>query len=85
MKNLHNMSRLPENVIADTTHDPSENFMHAKHTLEPFHEEIDSEAPRRRDKGLQSLFVGVLYPGYRGMSVMAQKLGYDQFPPAAHG
>jgi hypothetical protein len=47
MKNLHSMSKLPENVIADTTLDPSENFMHAEHTLEPVHEEIDSEAPRR--------------------------------------
>jgi hypothetical protein len=47
MKNLNNMSRLPGNMTADTTPDPSENFMHAKHTLEPVHEEIDSEAPRR--------------------------------------
>jgi hypothetical protein len=44
------MSKLPENVIADTTLDPSENFMHAEHTLEPVHEEIDSEAPRRRKR-----------------------------------
>jgi hypothetical protein len=47
MKNLHSKSRLPENVIADTTPNPSKNFMHAEHTLEPVHEEIDTEAPRR--------------------------------------
>jgi hypothetical protein len=47
MKNMHIMSRLPENVIADTTSDPSKKFMHAEHTLEPVHEEIDGEAPRR--------------------------------------
>jgi hypothetical protein len=41
------MSSLPANVIADTTPEPSENFDHAKHTSEPIHEEIDSEAPRR--------------------------------------
>jgi hypothetical protein len=47
MKNLHNMSRLHENVIEDTTPEPFENFVHAEQTLEPFHEEIDDEAPRR--------------------------------------
>jgi hypothetical protein len=47
MKNLHSMSTLLENVIADTTHEPSENFVHAEHTLELVHEEIDGEAPRR--------------------------------------
>jgi hypothetical protein len=47
MKNSHSMSRLPENEIADTTPEPSENFVHAEHTLEPVHEEIDGEAPRR--------------------------------------
>jgi hypothetical protein len=47
MNNSHNMSRLPENVIVDTTSEPSENFVHAKHTLESVHEEIDGEAPRR--------------------------------------
>jgi hypothetical protein len=43
MKNLYNMSSLPVNVIADTTHQPSKNFDHAKHTPEPIHEEINSE------------------------------------------
>jgi hypothetical protein len=47
MNNSHNMSRLPENVIVDTTSEPSENSVHAKHTLESVHEEIDGEAPRR--------------------------------------
>jgi hypothetical protein len=47
MKNLHGMFRLPENVIADAIPEPSENFVRAEHTLEPVHEEIDSEAPRR--------------------------------------
>jgi hypothetical protein len=47
MKNLHNMSRLLENVIADTSPETSKNFLHVKHTLESIHEEIDSEAPRR--------------------------------------
>jgi hypothetical protein len=46
-KNLYVMSSLHANVIADTTHEPSENFDHADHTPEPIHEEIDSEAPRR--------------------------------------
>jgi hypothetical protein len=41
------MSRLPENVIADTTPKSSEIFVHPEHTLEPVHEEIDGEAPRR--------------------------------------
>jgi hypothetical protein len=47
MKTSHNMSRLLRNVIVDTTPDPSENFMHVEHTLEPVHEEINGEAPRR--------------------------------------
>jgi hypothetical protein len=47
MKNLHDMSNLPANVIANTTPEPSENFDHAEHTPEPIHEEIDIEAPRR--------------------------------------
>jgi hypothetical protein len=41
------MSSLPANVIADTIPEPSKNFDRAKHTSEPIHEEIDSEAPRR--------------------------------------
>jgi hypothetical protein len=47
MKNSHSMPRLIENVIADTTPYPPENFMYAEHTLELVHEEIDDEAPRR--------------------------------------
>jgi hypothetical protein len=47
MKNSYGMSNLPTNVIADTTPELCENFDHAKHTPEPIHEEIDSEAPRR--------------------------------------
>jgi hypothetical protein len=31
------------------------------------------------------VFVGVLYPEYRGSPVMAQNSGYDQFPLAANG
>jgi hypothetical protein len=47
MKKSYSMSSLPINVIADTTLEPSENFDHAKHTPEPIHKEIDSEASRR--------------------------------------
>jgi hypothetical protein len=47
LKNSYSMSRLPEIVIADTTPEPSKNFVHAKHTLEPVHKEIESEAPMR--------------------------------------
>jgi hypothetical protein len=47
MKNSYGMSSLPINMLADTSPEPSENFDHAEHTLEPIHEEIDSEAPRR--------------------------------------
>jgi hypothetical protein len=47
MKNLHSMSTLSKNVIVDTTPEPSENFVHAEHALEPVHEEIDSKATRR--------------------------------------
>jgi replicative DNA helicase len=58
MKNLHNVSRLTENVIAYTTHEPYEKFEHVEHTLEPIHEEIDNEASRRsKRKGLQSLLM----------------------------
>jgi hypothetical protein len=46
-KNLHSMSRLLENVITYTTHEPFENFLHVEYTFEPVHEVIDSEAPRR--------------------------------------
>jgi hypothetical protein len=47
MKKSNSMSSLPANVIADTSLEPSENFDHAKHTPEPIHDEIDSEAPKR--------------------------------------
>jgi hypothetical protein len=47
VKNSHNMSRLPENVIVNTTLEPSENFVHAEHTFGLAQEEIDGEAPRR--------------------------------------
>jgi hypothetical protein len=47
MKKLYDISSLPANMIADTTPEPSENLHHAEHVLEPIHEEIDSEAPRR--------------------------------------
>jgi hypothetical protein len=47
LKKLYCMSRLLENVIADTTLEPSKNFVHIEHTLEPVNEEIDREAPRR--------------------------------------
>jgi hypothetical protein len=33
--------------IADTTPEPSENFVHVEHTLKPVHEEIDGEALMR--------------------------------------
>ena len=47
MKDSYSLPRLPTNVIADTTPEPSETFEHAEHTLESVHEEIDGEAPRR--------------------------------------
>jgi hypothetical protein len=31
------------------------------------------------------VFVGVIYPGYRGLPVTTQNSGYDQFVPAANG
>jgi hypothetical protein len=39
MKNSHIMSRLPKNVVVDTTPEPSEYFVHDEHTLEPVHQE----------------------------------------------
>jgi hypothetical protein len=36
--------------MADTTPEPSEIFVYGEHTLEPVHEEIDGEAPRRRKR-----------------------------------
>jgi hypothetical protein len=44
MKNLYGMSGLPANMIDDISLEPFEIFGHAKHTLEPIHEELDSEA-----------------------------------------
>jgi hypothetical protein len=38
MKNSHDISRLPEKMIADTIPEPSKNFVHTEHTLEPFHD-----------------------------------------------
>jgi hypothetical protein len=34
------MFRLPKNVIADATPEPSKNIVHVEHTLEPVHEKI---------------------------------------------
>jgi hypothetical protein len=47
MKNSYDISSLLENVIADTTNEPSKFFDHAEYTPEPIHEEIDSEAHTR--------------------------------------
>jgi hypothetical protein len=47
MKTSYDMSSLHANMIADTSPEPSKFFDHAKHTPEPIHGEIDSEAPRR--------------------------------------
>jgi hypothetical protein len=48
MKNSYGMSRLPEDVIADTIPEPSKIFVHTEHTLESaVHDEIDGEALRR--------------------------------------
>jgi hypothetical protein len=47
MKNLHTMSRLPNNVIIDITPKPFKIFVYTEHTLEPVQEEIDGETPRR--------------------------------------
>jgi hypothetical protein len=52
MKNSYDMSSLPTNVIANTTPELSIFFDHAKHTLQPIHEEIDSEAPRRSKRSM---------------------------------
>jgi hypothetical protein len=58
MKNSHSMSRLPENVIADTTPEPSKNFVNAEHTLEPVHKEIDDEAPRKSKRQMTAKSFG---------------------------
>jgi hypothetical protein len=58
INNLHIISRLFENVIADRTPEPSKNFVHAKHTLEPVHEEIDDEAPRRWERQRAAKLIG---------------------------
>lgn len=47
MKDLHSMSRLSSDVIAEITPELSVFSDHAEQILEPIHEEIDSEAPRR--------------------------------------
>jgi hypothetical protein len=47
MKDLHSMSRLTTNVIAGITLEPYEKFEHVEDTLEPVHEKIDSDVPRR--------------------------------------
>jgi hypothetical protein len=56
--NLYSMSSLPANVIADTTLEHSKNFDHAEYTLEPIHEEIDSEAPRRSKRPMTAKSFG---------------------------
>jgi hypothetical protein len=58
MKNLHGMSSLPTNMIADTSPKPSGNFDHAQHTTEPIHEDIDNEAPRRSKRPRTAKFFG---------------------------
>jgi hypothetical protein len=58
MKNIHSMTILLENVIANTTPEPFENFVHVEHTLEPIHEEIDSEAPRRSKRQRTAMSFG---------------------------
>jgi hypothetical protein len=58
MKDLHSMSRLPKNVIVDSSHEHSIKFEHAKHTLEPVHEDIDSEASRRRKRQMTAKSFG---------------------------
>jgi hypothetical protein len=85
IKNSYGMSSLPANVLADTSPGPSENFDHVEHTPEPIHEEIDSEAPRRRrDQGLQSLLVMIslfiswmklLKPLSRHLHLLMQMIG----------
>jgi hypothetical protein len=50
MKNSYGICSLPTNVIADTSPEFSENFVHVEHTVEPIHDEIESEAPRRRKR-----------------------------------
>jgi hypothetical protein len=85
MKNSHSMSRLPENVIADTTSEPSKNFVHTEHALEPVHEEIDGEAPRRSKRQMAakslvmiSLFISwmtLLKPFQRHLHLQMQMIG----------
>lgn len=47
MKQLHSMSRLSSDMIAETTPEPIVLSDHAEQTLEPVHEEVNSEAPKR--------------------------------------
>ncbi|KAK3124899.1 hypothetical protein QOZ80_7BG0595810 [Eleusine coracana subsp. coracana] len=58
MKDLHSMSRLSSDVIAETTPEPSAFSDHAEQTLEPIHEEIDSEAPRRSKRQKTAKYFG---------------------------
>jgi hypothetical protein len=58
MKNSHDMSRLPKNVIADTTPKPSEIFVDVEHTFKPVHEEIGGEAPRRSKRQMTAKSFG---------------------------
>ena len=44
---MHSMPELSFDVIAETTPEPVAFFDHDEQTLEPVHEEINSEAPRR--------------------------------------
>jgi hypothetical protein len=56
MINSYGMCSLPTNVIPEISPEPSENFVHVEHTLEPIHEEIESEAPRRRKRSTPKSF-----------------------------
>ena len=58
IKNLYGLSNLPANVIADTTPEPSKNFVNAEHTLEPVHKEIDDEAPRKSKRQMTAKSFG---------------------------
>jgi hypothetical protein len=52
MKNSHSMSRMPKNVVADTTPEPSENLVHVEHILESMTRLIVKFLGGARDKGL---------------------------------
>jgi hypothetical protein len=59
LKKLYCMSRLLENVIADTTLEPSKNFVHIEniHLNQSMRKLIGKLLGGARDKELQSLFV----------------------------